>query len=103
MTKQIDQLNDSLLATALGVMSGKINTRHGLAAAKIARQITDGAHKASIHTRYQKAVPRVNLFDKALSSVKATKVVDDIVDAKAAAMNAQRNALKLTRRLKVAQ
>lgn len=73
------------------VMQGKINTRHGTAVAKMVNSIVEGAHKASIHTRYQKAVPRVDLFDKTVRPATVEEAVKEAVDAKNEAVrNARR-------------
>jgi hypothetical protein len=91
MAKQIDVLNAHLFATAIGVMQGKINTRHGTAVAKMVNSIVEGAHKASIHTRYQKAVPRIDLFDKTVRPATVEEAVKEAVDAKNEAVrNARR-------------
>jgi hypothetical protein len=74
--KQADILVSQMIATTQLMIAGKLNPRFASKAVNDFSKAADVAHKASIHTRYDKAVKRVAFYDQNVTDSNRVKVVD---------------------------
>ena len=74
--KQSDMVTSKMIAAAELMMAGKINPRMAMNYSTQLKAAADNAHKASVHTRYDKDVKRVQFFDKNITARNQVNVVD---------------------------
>ncbi len=95
MAKQVTLVVDGLFAHTMGVLKGRINPVHALAAAAMVDTMVRASAEESKHQRYQKKVPRVKFFDTNITEQTAAQAVQEVVEQEVETRKAKALARKL--------
>jgi hypothetical protein len=95
MAKQVTLVVDGLFAHTMGVLKGRINPMHALAAASMVDTMVRASAEESKHQRYQKKVPKVKFFDTNITEQTAAQAVQEVINQEAENRKAKALARKL--------